>query len=641
MSFKLYSIESRKGGVGKTTIALNLAHALISKGPVLLLDCDITGTSISEPASNSPFWHEYTNVIVGPNGLPLNLLGYFLNSYIRGNERLDEVLTSDKWNARKINVIGSDLYDSALILIVDTRKLMDDLHTYWLLKYIQHIIQCFERAHGGKTVHVIIDNSPGYVGFCETLHSFMLSCGPDIAKYLFVTSADAQDLIATISAANEIKERINDRLFVAKYYKILDEGGDIDKDTDKRIKGDSTLKSFLIDIINDPSKIEPYADGEIPVSKYLSIVLNKVPQTLDDDGLSYDFATLLGEEKMSLFLDVVSPDKNFNPRTMVYYDEVISCQYYLKYLKNKSDAPSVYWNRRLKNLQLQCHDLASNESRLKATQTLTTLYQNLIKNLQHRGYKRLAKDMSEQWSPSYALDDLQEYLLSIPPIDIDYVSHHPYEEIVIKLQEWNSHKLTNLASIQSVRPYIGSLKTIFSYIEQWLEPGQNNGDVSILLMVSVFLDVFEKKCRQEMNAEDPFTAFLLSSPVQSESSNLWSPYVAKPLYLYKELVWSLKPMQLVFDRYFTDFYKLFCYAVLRLIEAFNDFDVVLSAVSLYVQRKSVLSFSAEMKDYLNSIIVSKSQQFNNEKLEAVCNNSLSMVRIKDMLSQHVIKKWEK
>ena len=352
MSFKLYSIESRKGGVGKTTIALNLAHALISKGPVLLLDCDITGTSISEPASNSPFWHEYTNVIVGPNGLPLNLLGYFLNSYIRGNERLDEVLTSDKWNARKINVIGSDLYDSALILIVDTRKLMDDLHTYWLLKYIQHIIQCFERAHGGKTVHVIIDNSPGYVGFCETLHSFMLSCGPDIAKYLFVTSADAQDLIATISAANEIKERINDRLFVAKYYKILDEGGDIDKNTDKRIKGDSTLKSFLIDIINDPSKIEPYADGEIPVSKYLSIVLNKVPQSLDDDGLSYDFATLLGEEKMSLFLDVVSPDKNFNPRTMVYYDEVISCQYYLKYLKNKSDAPSVYWNRRLKNLQL-------------------------------------------------------------------------------------------------------------------------------------------------------------------------------------------------------------------------------------------------------------------------------------------------
>ena len=79
MAFKMYSIESRKGGVGKTTIALNLAKVILDREePVLLLDCDITGTSISEPALNSPLWNNETNVIKDTEDKPINLLGYFL-----------------------------------------------------------------------------------------------------------------------------------------------------------------------------------------------------------------------------------------------------------------------------------------------------------------------------------------------------------------------------------------------------------------------------------------------------------------------------------------------------------------------------------------------------------------------------------
>ncbi len=38
MAFTLYSIESRKGGVGKTTVAMNLGKQLLKSGPVLLFD---------------------------------------------------------------------------------------------------------------------------------------------------------------------------------------------------------------------------------------------------------------------------------------------------------------------------------------------------------------------------------------------------------------------------------------------------------------------------------------------------------------------------------------------------------------------------------------------------------------------------
>ena len=57
-----FSIESRKGGVGKTTIALNMCKMLRKKGyVVLMLDCDITGTSSSETSENSEFWKDEIN----------------------------------------------------------------------------------------------------------------------------------------------------------------------------------------------------------------------------------------------------------------------------------------------------------------------------------------------------------------------------------------------------------------------------------------------------------------------------------------------------------------------------------------------------------------------------------------------------
>ena len=92
MPYRIYSIESRKGGVGKTTVALNLACILAKKGPVLLLDCDITGTSIVDPAKNSSFWNDETNVLtfVDKNGesKDLNFIRFFLESAGLGTPKM-------------------------------------------------------------------------------------------------------------------------------------------------------------------------------------------------------------------------------------------------------------------------------------------------------------------------------------------------------------------------------------------------------------------------------------------------------------------------------------------------------------------------------------------------------------------------
>ena len=73
--YKIISVESRKGGVGKTTAALNIGYLLKEKYHVLLLDVDITGTSI-RTIQESRFWMNDTRLLTEEDGKPINLLQY-------------------------------------------------------------------------------------------------------------------------------------------------------------------------------------------------------------------------------------------------------------------------------------------------------------------------------------------------------------------------------------------------------------------------------------------------------------------------------------------------------------------------------------------------------------------------------------
>ena len=85
MDYQIISIESRKGGVGKTTAALNLSRLLLDKEyTVLLIDLDITGTNIIDTLDSS-YWINNSNPIYY-NGKPANLLEIYQNSFMCGKE---------------------------------------------------------------------------------------------------------------------------------------------------------------------------------------------------------------------------------------------------------------------------------------------------------------------------------------------------------------------------------------------------------------------------------------------------------------------------------------------------------------------------------------------------------------------------
>ena len=132
--YEIFSVESRKGGVGKTTIALNVAKALARKDyDVLLIDCDITGTPITKAALHSDFWKK--DVVVSLHDRkPYNLIEYFENDYLRKDNSVKDIIKGLDYNKRKIHLVGSEIYGTDGKLIIDPRNLMDDLHSFWFLK---------------------------------------------------------------------------------------------------------------------------------------------------------------------------------------------------------------------------------------------------------------------------------------------------------------------------------------------------------------------------------------------------------------------------------------------------------------------------------------------------------------------------
>jgi hypothetical protein len=250
----IISVESRKGGVGKTTAALCLANLLRKQGyAVLVMDLDVTGTNAADIA-NAPFWKETLHVIQDmskESPLPLNFLTLFEQCFMSGKKipqfSIQSVAAkSMKIDLEKVNVLGSQIYKTdkfdkkkGITCIERPGILFDDLHTYWLLEFVKQIIYDFEctactiEAIQPSKVAIILDNSPGYVGIAPSIHEWLTDYGPINGKFLTVASLDIQDLLACEMAIGALHGLYEGKWKASRLFKQASKTGDginIDKD---------------------------------------------------------------------------------------------------------------------------------------------------------------------------------------------------------------------------------------------------------------------------------------------------------------------------------------------------------------------------------------------------------------------------
>lgn len=273
------SIESRKGGVGKTTTALALAEVLLEKGfQVLLFDMDIAGTSLDESfvVSRNNLIHE-----VRLGGKTLNLVSTFKSIYLSGKNIPSFSCENDSsfsYAPRKCNIIISNIYDipEGTQLIEDPRVLNDAFHAYWLLEYVKGICKSFTEAVGQKQrTAFIFDNSPGFSSMENAIHDFLTDLGPEKGKVLLVSSIDPQDIKACRQSVSIIENLYKEKTAAGEYYRSLIKG-------DKGVKKDSpAFKAVWNSLCATNGRCpEYYACSHKNEIQFINLLVNKVPKRI-------------------------------------------------------------------------------------------------------------------------------------------------------------------------------------------------------------------------------------------------------------------------------------------------------------------------------------------------------------------------
>ena len=72
------------------------------------------------------------------------------------------------------------------------------MHAFWFIEFLQKtcadFCDCIRRDDPSRAVAVIVDNSPGYVGFAPAIQEWLTDVGPERGKFLTISSLDQQDL---------------------------------------------------------------------------------------------------------------------------------------------------------------------------------------------------------------------------------------------------------------------------------------------------------------------------------------------------------------------------------------------------------------------------------------------------------------
>jgi hypothetical protein len=254
---KLYaiSVESRKGGVGKTTIALNLARLLLKSEQyeVVFLDLDISGTESAKivPAlERKGLWKNNLYAVNDPydEKEKLNLVNTF-ESYMTGKDIPSvtwDIAKGSQFNFKsgKINILSSflrrvthkerrDLKSKKVnnnhkTPVYSPDALFDENHSTWFMTMIQELLSkamdgLSRRARSPKRnkLAVVIDNAPGYSGFEPVIEEWLTTIGPECGKILFVSSTDGQDIYSCFQSIRDVHEVYCEKWQTSRAFKEL------------------------------------------------------------------------------------------------------------------------------------------------------------------------------------------------------------------------------------------------------------------------------------------------------------------------------------------------------------------------------------------------------------------------------------
>jgi hypothetical protein len=585
---EIYSVESRKGGVGKTTIALNLAKALARrKYDVLLIDCDITGTPITRAAWNSPFWknHVVASFKGGPDeGVPFNLISFYKQFFLKGRNIENKVRVAHETIKGRIHLIGSDIYDENGSIIIDPRDLMDDLHSYWFLEMIKGIAYDYCKDSHSQKVAVVLDNSPGYVGIGKSIREWLTSDKDVKAKFVLVSSLDEQDIDSTISSAIDIRNMTG---------------------------------------------------GDQWVGDYVKCIINKVPEELLAEGSGYKFHSFEDKTLNEVVKTLFPIGKKHYPQNIVIYDKSISGQFIEASLLPKAKEKmggrtleSAFERMLKKTIQIEgSYKIYSDITYLSSS------YHVMLRELSRYGYVRMSQILaSEDFLPETFIKRLGDQITSLGSMA------HPNPNVLalskqdIRRQEIQEldRFLNKFQLYQYEKVFVSTLEGMFK------KAGIERKDSSIFQIVNLGMMLRAFYAVQEASYEKgtDYRAFLKKGRNSLKKIKFKQTLVGKGKNFYLEEEFDTYSSRLL-NTYFWDFYEALTYVLLRLIDVSSDYSLIVNACRDTIDR-GAKAMSERLTAYLRRVVCKKTEDPEDIKYHQLVREPFEMKSIQRIISKYVL-----
>ena len=344
--YKVVSVESRKGGVGKTTVALLMSEMICNpvieqkeKSKVIFLDMDLCGTSIKYLQKTDA----YNHVEFSKHNLVEMFEGYLIGHEIPG---LDCDFTK-----KEILLISSsmEVKKGGRKAIYTPQVLFDELHIVWFMEFLKELFEKYAQYYKDDyNIVFVLDNPPGFTSLVPSVQDLLIELGPGIGKTLFVSSLDYQDLEAVLIAMDQLFTKYSmaykaASLFhqVGKKDESIEPLGEENFDKklfDKLLNGEMNEGNFYL---TSNTFLEPGKNYLKSPEKYIDLIINRVPKVFSK---SSNLKHNLDLEKIKSCIE--NFDRKFQKfdeylwSKCIFYNENLSLLHILFSLKNKELNPN-------------------------------------------------------------------------------------------------------------------------------------------------------------------------------------------------------------------------------------------------------------------------------------------------------------
>lgn len=629
---EIYSIESRKGGVGKTTIALNLAKILVSKEyDVLFIDCDITGTPITYAAMHSVYWKK----LVKPSfcdGTSYNLIEYFKNYCLKGEYVEGDIVNKLEYEKGKIHLIGSEIYDGKGKLIIDPRNLLDDLHSFWFVEMIKEIITLFCRISEKSQKAIILDNSPGYVGIGKSIREWLTSVGPKRANFVLVSSLDEQDIESTISSATEIKMLMMAKWEIVQHF--FSDSKDVSK-IQKLLAQNRELSNFYYSLFHEKQSMSD-SNVKCNIRNFLKVIINKVPEGFKDDGKGYIFRDYEDEERKKLIDELFPLSGTRFPRNIIEYDIAISGQFIDSSIKmpTSNELGRINLEEEFKRFDKQIKEYEQSPSKFNRADSLNKSYHKVMEKLGNAGYKRLSKSFSSN-APENYIKELTATIRSFGNVAYPQSYLNGFDRETAK--NYEKIELQKFIENNALVEYSAILHSLFESIYKKVGFEKKTSNEYMLFNQCILFMTFLMVQSQSYKQGISYREYLMREYQNCQTNPLrFSNYNIQSITLQENKTITIDTMVRNFiNGYFPKFYKSVCYTLLRLIDCASDYRLIMNTFQAMLAQESK-SISPDLKKYVIDVVFLKNKDYIEKDFQTLIESPFEMKSIQTLLDNYVL-----